>query len=158
MNYRTAAAAVLLAVGVFGVPLPNMSGVSLVSISEPSAEMKSVVQPVVKVVSRMSAVDRLWLQQIYSNFSKVVAADGLVDEPVVTTTDGLRAIHVAVLSFIWRGMAENSPGKYKGLAEAVDEAMKTVISEDSRQLTPEDRKAAVDLCEAIAWAGLGKDQ
>jgi len=157
VNLRTVAAVVLLAVGLFGVPpLPAIP--TSTSVQEPSDEMKTAVKPVLKVVSRMSPIDRLWLQNIYENFAKVVASDGIVDEPVVTSTDSLRATHIAVLKFIWKGMANNSPSKYEGLAEAIDEVMSGVISDESRPLTPEMRKSAVELCRAIAWAGLGKDQ
>lgn len=157
MNLRTIAAVALMAVGLFGLPsLPVVR--PSVSVSEPSEEMKIAVKPVVKVVSKMSPLDRLWLQNIYENFAKVVAVDGVVDETAITSTDSLRAVHVAVLKFIWKGLAENAPSKYDGLAEAIDEAMSSVISDESRPLTPEMRKSAVELCKAIAWAGLGKDQ
>lgn len=157
MNLRTVVAVVLLAVGLFGLPsLPSVQ--PSVAVSEPSEDMKTAVRSVVKVASKMSPLDRLWLQNIYENFAKVVAADGVVDESTITSTDSLRAVHVAVLKFIWKGMANNSPSKYEGLAEAIDDAMNSVISADSRPLTPEMRKQTVELCKAIAWAGLGKDQ
>lgn len=155
MNLRTAAALVLLAIGLIGVP--DLGPKASISVKEPSSDMKTAVQPVVRIVSKMSPLDRLWLQQIYTNFSKVVSVDGLTSEPTITSTDSLRAVHLAVLKFIWKGMADNQPGKYEGLSEAIDECMSKVISDESRPLTPEMRKAAADLCDAIAWAGLGKD-
>jgi len=157
VNFRIIAAVALLAVGLFGLPSLPVVQPSL-SVSEPSEEMKTAVKPVVKIVAKMSPIDRLWLQNIYQNFAKVVAADGVIEESTITSTDSLRAVHVAVLKFIWKGMANNSPSKYEGLADAIDDAMNSVISDDSRPLTPEMRKSTVDLCEAIAWAGLGKDQ
>jgi hypothetical protein len=54
-------------------------------------------------------------------------------------------------------MADNSPEKYPRLAEAIDSALNSCVSEDSRQITPELRRRAADLYRAIAWAGLGKD-
>lgn len=155
MNLRTAAALVLLAIGLIGVP--DLGPKASISVKEPSSDMKTAVQPVVRIVSKMSPLDRLWLQQIYTNFSKVVSVDGLTSEPTITSTDSLRAVHLAVLKFIWKGMADNQPGKYEGLSEAIDECMGKVISDESRPLTTEMRKAAADLCDAIAWAGLGKD-
>ncbi len=157
MNFRTVAAVALIAVGLLGLPsLPDVQ--PSVSVSEPSEDMKTAVKSVVKVAAKMSPIDRLWLQNIYENFAKVVSADGIVEEPTITSTDSLRAVHVAVLKFIWRGMADNSPSKYEGLAEAIDDAMNSAISDDSRPLTPEMRTKAAELCKAIAWAGLGKDQ
>lgn len=157
MNLKTAISLALLAFAMLGLPRPRPTADALGTITEPSQDMKVAVRPVAKVVSSMSPIDRLWLQQIYINCARVVAADGIVEEPVVTTTDGLRAIHVAVLAFIWKGMADNSPEKYPGLATAIDEALNSVVSGDSRQLTPELRQKAVDIYTAIAWAGLGKD-
>lgn len=158
MTWRNLIVVLLLAFGVFGVPsAPTFNQVQSISIREPSSEMKNAVQPVVKIAKDMSPIDRLWLQNVYLNCARVVAADGIVEEPTVTTTDSLRAVHVAVLGFIWKGMANNSPGKYRGLSEAIDGVLSGVIGDESQQLTAEKRQKAVDLYEAIAWAGLGKD-
>ena len=158
MIVRSLVAAALLSVAFFGLPkLPTPRPAAVVSVVEPSEEMKNAVQPVVKVVSSMSAIDRLWLQGIYLNCARLVAADGIVGEQVVTTTEGLRAVHIAVLKFIWKGLAGNDPNKYPDLSEAIDESLNSVVSDKSQQLTPELRKKAVDLFTAIAWAGLGKD-
>lgn len=156
---RIVAALLLAAVGAFGVPsLPKFGeGTSSVS-REPSEAMKSAVKPVVRVVRNMSAIDRLWLQNIYGNAAKVVAADGIVEPPVIVTTEGLRAIHVAILKFIWRGMAGNPPGEYEGLSEAINGAVEEVLGDEQRSLTPDLRAKAVEVFDAIAWAGLGKDQ
>lgn len=158
---RIIAALLLAAFGVFGMPsLPKFSVAvpSSVVVREPSEAMKSTVKPVVRAVSKMSAIDRLWLKTIYSNAAKVVAADGVVEPQVIVTTEGLRAIHVAILKFIWRGMAENPPGEYEGLSEAIEGAVDEVLGEDQRSLAPELRSKAVEVFDAIAWAGLGKDQ
>lgn len=156
---RTVAAILLAAYGAFGLPpMPRLPVSSVVVVREPSEAMKATVKPVVRAVSKMSPIDRLWLQTIYSNAAKVVAADGIVDPQVIVSTEGLRAVHVAILKFIWRGMAENPPGEYAGLSEAIEGAMGDVLGEDQRSLTPELRAKAVEVFDAIAWAGLGKDQ
>ena len=157
MNVRSVACVALVAVGLFGVPsVPQFT--SSVSVSEPSPQMKSVVAPVAKVVQRMNIADRLWLQYIYQNCARVVKADGIVDTPTIVTTEGLRAVHRAVLKYIWAGMAGNVPGKYEGLSKAIDEAVVSVIGEEQKQITDDLRAEAVELFDAIAWAGLGKDQ
>lgn len=156
---RVAAAILLAAYGLFGVPpMPKWSATSGVTVREPSEDMKTTVKPVVKVVAKMSPLDRIWLQAIYSNAAKVVAADGIVEPQVITTTEGLRAVHVAILKYIWRGMAENPPGEYAGLSDAIEGVIGEVLGEDQRNLTPELRAKAVEVFDAIAWAGLGKDQ
>lgn len=159
MNQRIAIAIVLAAVGVFGIPdMPSMSSsVPSVAVKEPSEAMKLVVAPVVRVVRTMSPLDRLWLQEIYTKASDVVKADGIVDPPVITTTAGLRAIHLAILKFIWKGLAGNNAGEVQGLSDAIESAIVEVIGDEHRQMTPELRAKAVELFDAIAWAGLGKD-
>lgn len=157
MKVRHAAAAAMLLVAVFGVPDVQRLSVPVVRPKDqPSVEMKNTVKPVVKVVSRMSPIDRVWLNSIYANAAKIVTTDGLVDPPVIVTTEGLRAIHVAILKFIWRGMADNKPGEYEGLSEAIDAAVSEVLGDTSRPLTPELRKRAAEVFEAIAWAGTGE--
>lgn len=149
-------ALVYFAVG--GLSLPSLpKATPQVVTSEPSPTMKVQVQPIVRIVRDMSPLDRLWLQYIYSNAAKVVEADGISEPPVVTTTEGLRAIHVAILKFIWKGMAENPPGKYAGLKEAIESVFKDTIGDTQRAITPELRKKASEMFDAIAWAGLGKD-
>jgi len=145
---RLLAAAILVAIAFAGPPSLTTSP----SIPEPTESMKAEVRPVARAVSAMSAVDRLWLQYIYQNAAKITKAS-----PAIETTDGLRAVHVAILSFIWRGMADNSPGKYPALKDAIEGAFNSTIGDSRQGLTPEMREKAAELFEAIAWAGLGKD-
>ena len=156
---RYIAAAVLLAVGVCGLPsfkVPQVT--SSITIEEPSEKMKSAVKAVAKVAARMNSIDRLWFQSIYKNASVVMRADGLCEEPVMTTMSSARAVHVAILEFIWRGLAKNESGKFDGLSEAVEEAFLTVVGTEHRAMTPALRAELSSLYDAIAWAGLGKDE
>lgn len=146
-----AAALVVYAVG-GSFPQPT-----LLSVQEPSAQMKTEVSPVTKVVSQMSSIDRLWLQYIYQNAARVVRTDGDTDEPTIQTTDGLRAVHVAILQYIWKGLADNKPAKYPALRDAIEAAFTNTLGDARRKMTPELRTKAVELFDAIAWAGLGKD-
>jgi len=158
---RVIVAVLLAAYGAFGIPsLPSLpvQAEAEVSVQEPSSQMKALVRPLVRVVSRMNPLDRLWLQYIYSNAAKVVSADGLVEPKVIVTTEGLRAVHVAILKFIWRGMAENTPGEYDGLKESIETIFNDTIGDTQRALTADLRAKAVEMFEAISWAGLGKDE
>ena len=158
MNLRIATAVALAAIGLFGIPdMSAVSSVPSVSVKEPSEAMKNVVAPIVRVASRMNAIDRLWLQEIYSNAAKVVSADGAVEPPVITTTAGLRSVHFAILKFIWKGLAGNPSGEVQGLSDAIESAIVEVVGDEHRQMTPELRAKAAELFDAIAWAGLGKD-
>lgn len=153
---RLALAALLVAFAIGGVPLPATSTATL-SVTEPSEPMKSQIRPVIKAVAEMNAIDRLWLQYIYTNAAKIVVEDGKSSEPSMETTDGLRAVHLSILAYIWKGLADNKPGKYPQLKDAIEAAFDEAIGDDRRALTPELREKAADLFEAIAWAGLGKD-
>ena len=119
--------------------------------------MKVEVSPVAKIVSKMNSIDRLWLQNIYLNAAKVVKVDGVVEPSVITSTEALRTVHLAIIKFIWRGLAENKPGDYEGLREAVDTVFNDVVGDSQKTMTPELRAKAVEMFDALAWAGLGKD-
>jgi hypothetical protein len=153
---RRALAAALFVFALGGLPLPGPS-IAVLSVKEPTESMKSEIKPVARAVSSMSAIDRLWLQYIYQNAAKIVTQDGESSEPSMDTTDGLRAVHISVLAYIWRGLADNQPGKYPQLKDAIEAAFDGTIGDDRRVLTPELRAKAAELFEAIAWAGLGKD-
>lgn len=160
MSLRVAVAVALAFVAVAGVPQfeSGHSDPPPVRVQEPSPEMKEAVRPLVPVVASMSMVDRLWLQYIYSQAARVVKTDGVADGgPVIQTTDGLRAVHIAILRFIWKGLADNQAGKYPQLRDAIESAFDSVVGKSRRPLTPELRAKVVELLEAIAWAGLGKD-
>ncbi len=154
---RVVAACCLVAYGLFGasaVPSFDLPGVE---VQEPSVAMKYQVNRVTKVVRDMSPIDRLWLQYIYSSAADVVKSDGETEPAAITTTDDLRQVHVAILKFIWKGMAANSPGKYEGLQEAIESVFKDTIGDEHRAFTPSLREKACEMFDAIAWAGLGKD-
>lgn len=171
MNVRLIAALLLAAYAVFGLPaidlrLPAKPVAPVSPVvpvtpepddETPEGRMKTAVMPVVRVVSKMSIDDRLWLQSIYENMSRVVTADGIINDSSITTTGDLRAVHVRVLRFVWRGMAANSPEKYPGLKAAIEQAVSDTLGTDDRQMTPELRRTAAEVFNAIAWAGLGKD-
>lgn len=158
---KNAIAVALVFVAVAGVPRFESSHDSTpvpVNVKEPSAVMQNAVRPVVSAVSKMSMPDRLWLQYIYTNAARVVREDGLAASgPVIETTDGLRGVHIAILRFIWKGLADNAPGKYPSLRDAIESAFDEALGTSRRSLTPELRAKAAELFEAIAWAGLGKD-
>lgn len=157
MKARAIVAVVLLAVALFGVP--NVSGLFTpprVEVKEPSDQMKDTIKPLVRIVAKMSPIDRVWLNTIYANAARVVEADGIVEPQTISTTESLQAVHVAILKYIWIGMAQNKPGEYEGLSEAVEAAITEVIGDTSKPMTPELRRKAAEVFEAIAWAGLGR--
>lgn len=160
MNLRLAAAAVLVLIGVFGIPdvskfKPTPASDAVVDIHEPSETMKKAVYAVGAATDGMSPIDRFWFSQTYMNAARMVEADGQVPEPSILSTDGIRQINKTALTFVWKGMAANAPGKYPKLKEAVDGVLDSVIGLDRKKVTPEVRDTAVELFEAIAWVGRG---
>lgn len=157
MKVRSVAAVALLAVALLGVPdVGGLFHPRAREAKEPSDSMKRTIRPVVQVVARMSPIDRMWLNSIYANAAKVVEADGLIEPATICTTESLRAVHVAILKYIWIGMADNKPGEYEGLSEAIEAAITDVIGDTQKPMTPELRRKAAEVFEAIAWAGLGE--
>jgi len=155
MNLRYIASLILLAVAMYGLPpakkTPQPSDSAI-----PSDKMRLVMAPILRVVSQMSIVDRLWLREIYLNTAIVVESDAVTTDPICVTTRGARALHVAVLNFVWKGLAGNAPGKYPRLGDAIDHAFETTVGDTERVLTPELRESLVELYRSIAWAGLGE--
>lgn len=159
MSIRVAIAVALAFVAIAGVPQFERSQPSTVRVQEePHPEMKDAVRPVVLAVSSMSIVDRLWLQYIYTRAADVIEKDSLAEGgPVIETTDGLRGVHIAILRFIWGGLADNKPGKYPLLRDAIESSFDSTLGTSRRAMTPELRTRAAELFRAIAWSGLGKD-
>ena len=122
----------------------------------PLSEMQTVATPVLKIARTMSIVDRLWLRTIYQSAANVTRRDGEQDEPLMQNTESLREVHVSILKFVWKSLANNEPGKYEGLAEAVSDVITHAVGKENRPLTPDVRERAAEAFEAIAWAGLGE--
>lgn len=163
MNLRMMAAAVLVSIGVFG--LPDVSKLTtwhsppatdaVRDIREPSEPMKKIVYEVGVATEDMSPIDKFWFSQLYMNAARSIEADGSLKEPSVVTTDGIREVHKTALAFVWKGMAANSAGKYPKLQAAVEKALTEAIGDERKKVTPEIRDASVQVLEAIAWVGRG---
>ena len=155
---RFVLAAALLAYAIFGGSSFRRPAASQPeAVQEPDSAMKVQVQEVVEVVRTMNPVDRLWLTGIYSNAARVVRADGDEKEPVITSTESFRSLHIAILKSVWKTIAEAAPGKYLGLRGAIEGVFVREMGDVQRTMTPELREKAAKMLEAIAWAGLGKD-
>lgn len=156
MNIRQMTiASVLIAFGVFGIPeLPKsiVPAHAVTDIREPSEELKRIVAPIARTSTEMAEIDKFWLRQIYMNAARGVEADGNIKSPTILTTDGARQVHKAVLAYVWKGMAQNSAGKYGDLQPAIEKAMAESIGLDTKPLTQELRDRLVETFEAIAWA------
>jgi hypothetical protein len=148
-------ASVLIGIGLFGIPeLPKsfVPAHAVTDIREPSEEVKRFVAPIAKISTEMAEIDKFWLRQIYMNAARAVEADGNIKSPTILTTDGAREVHKAVLAYVWKGMAQNTAGKYEGLQAAVEKAMVEAIGLDAKPLNQDLRDRLVETFEAIAWA------
>lgn len=150
--------AVLIAVGVFKPDLsnyiPKVDGgtkveVPAVEVSEPTNPdlMASALEVAAAVkAGENPKVDGLALAGLYSDIAKLVSLSG-ADE-VVRTTSEIREVNGVAGSL----MNLKLQGKYPGLALAARELVVKAVGDDVMVLNEENRKAAVDAFEALAWA------
>lgn len=155
-------AALLIAFALFGLPqLGSNSGPTtapVVKFPEPSAEMKDAVSRVASAMRKANAVDRAVWAQVWAKAGKAVAADTTDDKVVWKDTNQLRQFTETALRIGWRRLGGNPHGKYDGLSESVEAAFADVLTTRVQPVTPSIRSKYEDLCYAIAWAGIGRDQ
>lgn len=152
---RFLAALVLGYIAVVGVPsLPNP--VPKPDTVKPSDEMIRLVTPVAEALRTAPMGDKLLWQQLWEKAAVVVAGDAVATEVVFTDTRSLRAFTILALDLGWRRIGENKPGEYQGLRDAVEQAMGSVLSLEVKPVDADMRKAYVEVCRAIAWAGIAK--
>ena len=150
---KLVAAVVLGYVALFGVKVPNMpmGGRTLVA---PSADMQETVAPVAAVLKTLPMGDRILWANLWEKAAVVAAGDAVTTEVVFTDTRSLRLFTILALDIGWRRIGNHQPGAYKGLREAVEAAMSSVLSLEAKPVTSDVRARYVDVCKAIAWAGL----
>lgn len=156
-----ALAVALAYVAAFGVPrLPSVNTVPAVPaivVPTPSPAMQSTVADVHKALAGANPVDRAVWAQLWTKAGIVVAGDSTDTEIVFTDTRILRAYTILAIRIGWRRLGENAAGKYPGLNEAVERAFAGVLGIDVQPVTPELRAKYVELCNALAWCGAGRD-
>lgn len=147
------AAVVLGYVALFGVNVPHipMGGPS---VTAPSADMQTLVAPVAAALKTLPAGDRLLWANLWEKAAVVAAGDAVTTEVVFTDTRSLRLFTVLALDIGWRRIGNHQPGAYAGLREAVEAAMGSVLSLEAKPVTADVRARYVEVCKAIAWAGL----
>lgn len=152
---RFLVALVLGYIAVVGVPsLPNP--VPKPDTVKPSDEMIRLVTPVAEALRTAPMGDKLLWQQLWEKAAVVVAGDAVATEVVFTDTRSLRAFTILALDLGWRRIGEKKPGEYQGLRDAVEQAMGSVLSLEVKPVDADMRKAYVEVCRAIAWAGIAK--
>jgi len=114
--------------------------------------MMETVAEVAEICKQMDAFDRLVWMATWEDTAAIVAGE---DEDVSVAFDsvlGLRLFTDSVFEAAWKRLAKAS-GKYRGLDRAVEQAFTDVLGNDVRPWSEEMRDDAVELYEALAWAG-----
>lgn len=134
--------------------LPTVGGATTVSVETPSVEMQQTVAPIAKAFASASPIDRAIWASVWEKAATVVSASENGDAVVFTDTRSLRGFTVLAIDIAWRRLGGNQPGKYQGLREGVESAMRGIVGMDVVPVTPELRAKYAEACRAIAWAGV----
>jgi hypothetical protein len=160
---RLVLAAVLAYVALVGVPkvptpvpVPPSPAPAIV-VDVPSADMQRAVTGVAESLRGANPVDRALWAATMQKLGIVAKGDNLEGEVVLSDTRSMRLFTVLGLDIAWRRIGGNAPGKYPGLREAVETAFAEVIGMDVRPVTPELRAKYAELCNALAWCGVGRE-
>ena len=140
----------------FGVESCQKSAPTEITIEEPDAAMKVKVADVHRIMSTANPIDRILWAQLWAKSAAVVAGDATDTPPVFTDTRALRGFQIIAVRIGWRRLGANPQDKYSGLGEAVERAFADTIGLEVKPVTPEIRKAYIDLCNALAWCGAGR--
>jgi hypothetical protein len=161
---KNLAAVILLFIGVFGLPkmdfipaLPDKPS-PVIGIDEPSAEMKKMVESIAGIMRRADHVDRALWAQVWSKAARAVELDGGDGATIWGDTAKLRQFTSTALRISWRRIKGNEKNKYAGLNEAVESAFANALSIRQQPVDAALRAKYVELCRAVAWAGVGRDQ
>jgi hypothetical protein len=132
--------------------------VPTINVPEPSQEMKNAVSKIARIMKGANTVDRMLWGEVWAKAAKAVAADSTDTKVVWNDTNRLRQFTETALRISWRRIGGKEQGKYEGLNAAVEEAFTAILTNRVQAVSPELRKKYVDLCNAVAWAGIGRDQ
>lgn len=158
-------ATLLLLFAVFGIPdvgtKPTPDPVVVtpkIRVAEPSQEMKDAVAGIASAMKDASIADRMTWAQVWAKAGMAVKADSTDTKVVWGDTNKLRQFTETALRIGWRRISGNHKGKYEDLRAAVEVAFNKILSLRNQNVTPELREKYVALCDAVAWAGIGRDQ
>jgi hypothetical protein len=155
---RVAAAGLIVAAAWGTLPIPRFRGGSVsvsVTVPEPDAEMRGVVEPVRSALRGLPPASRDLWAATWSKAAIVVESEAGSSVSVFKDTATLRQFTVIALDVAWRRIGGNAPGSVDGLRDAVETAMRTALGLDEVPATPAVRERYVRVARAIAWAGTG---
>lgn len=145
-------AVLLIAYGIWGnglldildtpTPTPTPTPPVVVDVNTPRPELVEIVKPIAATVTE--ADDRARLAVFFLELSKRVK--GLPEGVDLQQFNDI-LVHAAQTAF--EGSLE---GKYNGLDEGIVKLIVDVTGTKNHALSPEEKKALAERCEALAWA------
>jgi hypothetical protein len=118
-------------------------------IKEPSEQLKSSVQPIIKCFkdgSNERSIDGYKLAELYRDMSILIISDN----DILQTTEAIRQANILSAKILQIDIK----GKYPGLADECDNLFKTYVSADAVSLDDNLRAKSSETFAALAWACL----
>lgn len=111
---------------------------------EPTGKIANAVGPVKSILAKADADDKLALSRLWREDAILIGAD----VSVITSTADIRRANSAAGQL----MHLDIKGKYPGLGEAVDKAIKDVLGDDTKALDASVRQDAAAVFNGLSWA------
>lgn len=110
----------------------------------PTGKVATAVGPVKSILAKADADDKLALSRLWREDAILISAD----TSVITSTADIRRANSAAGQL----MHLDIKGKYPGLGEAVDKAIKDVLGDDTKALDASVRQDAAAVFNGLSWA------
>lgn len=153
---RWALALLLAYIAIVGGPSPSAPVIPVPSVSTPSSAMRTAVEPVAQALKAANAADRALFADVWQKAAKVVRGDATTREVVFTDTRSLREFARIAAVIGWQRIGGHQAGKFPALDVAVDQAFGAAMGFDSKAVDDTTRQRFVELCDALAWAGINR--
>ena len=153
---RLAAAGLIVAAAWGKVPLPTLPQTVpavIVEVEMPADDLKAIVAPVARELSRLGTGDRMLWAATWSKAAIVVAGDATAKAPAFTDTRSLQAFTALALDIAWRRLGNHAPGN-EPLRRALEAAYGQAVGTDEVPVTRDVRDRYEAFAKAVAWAGL----
>lgn len=149
-KFRLLLGLAICAIGLVGEPIFNaMKNVTptpapvKVEVYEPPIEMKTLVDPIVKI--DISAEDANLLDCFYSEMADVISKD----TEFLQTTEQFRKFNISAGKLYFDTKLKN---KYETLGESIDQIIMLAIGKESVSLDSTKREKLVNVLKALAWS------
>jgi len=124
---------------------PNDPEVVVVVVTPPSESYKSLTKSIQGI--DIDSADAKKISDFYGQLADVIRDDAV--DQIIVQNKPFRDWYMKSGSL---NFSSELKGKYAGLASAIDAVLMGTLGEEDIKWTPQMRKNAVDVCNAIAWA------